>query len=114
MEILIRCINTETFHRRSIYIAKIGRRECYLFKVGNYSIESLINIVKSVLDKMSLPGEYGVNIYPGKYGVNVVIEITGPEEEKIKNIDLRVTSKILEICEKRDINCHIFERLEIF
>jgi len=91
-------------------MSKLGRREYFLFKISDKSLESLIDTIKSSLDP---PLEYSVNVYPGKYGLNVVSEISGPDEEKIKNIDLEISSKVLEICEKRGIECHIIEPLEV-
>jgi len=91
-------------------VSKLGRREYFLFNISDTNLESLVDTIKSALNP---PREYSVNVYPGKYGVNVVIEISGPEEEKIKNIDLEIYSKVLEICEKRSIECHLMEPLEI-
>jgi len=54
-----------------------------------------------------------VNVYRGKYGLNITVEITGPDEEKIKKIDLEISAKVLEICEKRSIGVHVMESLEI-
>jgi len=93
-----------------LQLSKLGRREYFLFNVTDKNIESLIDEIKSTINP---PREYNVNVYPGKYGVNVVVEISGPETRKIKNIDLEISSKVLEICEKRSIECHMMERLEI-
>jgi len=89
---------------------KLGRREYYLFNVSNKNLESLIDIIKSTLTPTP---KYNVNVYPGKYGLNVTIEISGPDEEKIKKIDLEISAKVLEICEKRGIGVHLMEPLEI-
>ena len=91
-------------------MSKLGRREYFLFKISDKNLESLIDTIKSALDP---PGEYSINIYPGKYNLNVVTEISGPDEEKIKKIDLEISSKVLEICEKRGIDCHVIEPLKV-
>jgi len=91
-------------------LSKLGRREYFLFNVTDKNIGSLIDEIKSTINP---PRKYNVNVYPGKYGVNVVVEISGPDVGKIKNIDLEISSKVLEICEKRSIECHMMETLEI-
>ena len=49
----------------------------------------------------------------GLQAVCVIVEIKKPEEEKIRRLDLKVASKILEICEKEGIGHHTFELLDI-
>ena len=91
-------------------MSKLGRREYYLFNISGKNLESLIDVIKSTLTP---PHKYSVDVYPGKYGVNIIIEISGPDEEKIKKIDLETSAKVLEICEKRGIEAHVMEQLEI-
>lgn len=89
---------------------KLGRREYYLFDISDKNLESLIDVIKSTLTP---PTKYSVDVYPGKYGLNVIVEISGPDEGKIKKIDLEISAKVLEICEKRGIGVHVMESLEI-
>ena len=91
-------------------MSKLGRREYFLFDISDKNLESLIDIIRSTLTP---PREYSVDVYRGKYGVNVVIEISGPDEGKIKKIDLEISAKVLEICEKRSIGVHVMEPLEV-
>jgi len=91
-------------------MSKLGRREYYLFNITDKNLESLIDEVKSTFTP---PRKYSVNVYRGKYGLNITVEITGPDEEKIKKIDLEISAKVLEICEKRSIGVHVMESLEI-
>ena len=91
-------------------LTKLGRREFFLLMVSDKNIESLIDEVKSAVRP---PPDYGINIYPGRYSVDVVVEISGPDIEGIRRIDLATSSKVLEICEKRGIECHSMEPLEI-
>jgi len=91
-------------------MSKLGRREYYLFDISDKNLESLIDIIKSTLTP---PPKYSVNVYPGKYGLNIIIEISGSDEGKIKKIDLEISAKVLEICEKRGIGVHLMEPLEI-
>ena len=100
-------------------MSKIGRRECYLIKISSQNVERLIEQVNSALAEMNIPSECSVNVYRSVFaccGVSpneVIIEVTGPNEEEIKAIDLRAASKIIEICEKRGIDYHMFGPLEI-
>ena len=91
-------------------MTRLGRREFFLLMVSDKNIESLIDEMKSAV---SPPPDYGIDIYPGKYSVDVVVEISGPDIEGIGRIDLAVSSKVLEICENRGIECHSIEPLEI-
>jgi len=58
----------------------------------------------------SIPKEYEVRIYKSVYGCcgvsnsNIIAEIIGPDEKAIKDICLRVMSKLVEICQKTDLN----------
>ena len=56
------------------------------------------------------------NVYTccGVGGLGLIIEVVGPEEWKIKEIDLRAVSKILEFCEKEglDVGHHTIEKRE--
>jgi hypothetical protein len=66
----------------------------------------LIDNVKDVVKEMKLPAEYDIRIYKNVYcccgvgGLGVIIEVVGPEEEKIKEIDLRTVSRVVQFCEK--------------
>jgi len=85
----------------------IGCREIYFFETQqSYQVDFLVDKVKDAVKGMSLPREYDVRIYKNVYsccgvgGLGVIIEVVGPEEEKIKEIDLRAMSRILQFCEK--------------
>jgi hypothetical protein len=56
---------------------------------------------------------YTIDLRVGKYNVNVVSDIFGADPEIIKELDLAVSSKVVEICEKRGIECHLLEPLQI-
>ena len=101
-------------------MSKLSCRECYfLIKVKVKHIDSLIERVKSAIREMGIPPGYDIRIYKNVYaccevsGVGVIIEVTGPEEERIRAIDLRAVSKILEICEKEGLEHHTLEPLEV-
>jgi len=102
-------------------MSKIGCREIYFVKaLQSRQIDFLIDKAKEVVKEMGLPPEYDVRIYKNVYsccgtgGLGIIIEVVGPEEEKIKAIDLRAVAKILEICEKEgfDVGHHSMGQYE--
>lgn len=102
-------------------MSKIGCREIYFVKaVQSRQVDFLIDKIKEVVKEMGLPPEYDVRIYKNVYtccgtgGLGVIIEVVGPEEEKIRAIDLRAVSKILEFCEKEgyDVGHHSLGQYE--
>jgi spore maturation protein SpmB len=102
-------------------MSKIGCREIYFVKaMQSRQVDFLIDKVKEVVKEMGLPPEYDVRVYKNVYsccgtgGLGVIIEVVGPEEEKIRAIDLRTVSKILEFCEKEgyDVGHHSLGQYE--
>ena len=57
--------------------------------------------------------KYTLDVYSGKYGVNLIIEVSGLDEERIRQIDFELSAKVLEICEKRNIEVHLIQPIEI-
>lgn len=89
---------------------KIGGREVYFVNAMNtHQIDFLIDKVREVVKEMELPAGYDVKIYKnvlsccGIGGLSMIIEIVGPEDDKIRAIDLRAVSRILEFCEKEGL-----------
>ena len=104
-------------------MSKMGCREVHFIKATQPSqVDFLIDKVKEAVEGMKLPPSYDVRIYKNVYsccgvgGLGVIIEVVGPEEEKIKEIDLRTVSKIMEFCEKEglDVGHHTMEKHESF
>lgn len=102
-------------------MSKIGCREVYFNDAIQLSrIDYLIDKVKEALKEMSFPSEYDVRVYRnvqtccGVGGLGLVVEVVGPDEERIKAIDLRAMSRILEFCEEEgvDITHHSFGQHE--
>ncbi len=100
---------------------KMGCREVYFINaMQSRQVDFLIDKVKEAVKEMRLPREYDIRIYKNVYaccgvgGLGVIIEVIGPEEEKIKSIDLRAMSKILEFCEKEgyEVGHHSFGQYE--
>jgi hypothetical protein len=90
-------------------ISKLGRRELFFFNITDRNIETVIDEIKST----RISHEYTIDVYSGKYGINVIIEVLGPDEEGIRQIDFKLSSKILEICERRNIGVHLIEPIQI-
>ena len=102
-------------------MSEIGCREVYFVKATqSHQIDFLIDKVKEVAKEMGLPPEYDIRVYKNVYtccgvgGLGLIIEVVGPEKERIKAIDLRATSRILEFCEKEgyDLGYHSFGEYE--
>jgi len=104
-------------------MSRIGCREIYFVKaMQSHSIDLLIDKIKSVVEETGVPPEYDIRVYKNVYacmggvaGLGVIIEVVGPEEERIRAIDLRAVSKILEFCEKEgcEIGHHSLEQHDI-
>ena len=102
-------------------MSAMGCREVYFVKaVQTHQIDFLIDKVRDAVQKMKLPPEYDVRIYKNVYtccglgGLGLIIEVTGPEKEKVKSIDQRALSRVLEFCEKEgyEVGHHTFEKYE--
>jgi hypothetical protein len=102
-------------------MSKMACREIYFVDATrSRNIDFLIDKVKEAVEELKLSQEYDVRIYKNIYsccgvgGLSVIIEIAGPKEEKIREIDLRAISKILEYCEKEgcDVGHHIIQKYE--
>jgi hypothetical protein len=102
-------------------MSKIACREIYFVDATrSRSIDFLIDKVKEAVEELKLSREYDVRIYKNIYsccglgGLSVIIEVVGPKEEKIREVDLRAISKILEYCEKEgcDVGHHIIHQYE--
>lgn len=91
-------------------MSKMGCREIHFIKALNSrQIDFLIEQVKEAVKEIRLPVDYDVRIYKNVFtccgvgGLGVIIEVIGPEEQKIRAIDLRTMSRILEFCEKEGL-----------
>jgi hypothetical protein len=102
-------------------MSKIGCREIYFVDATRFrSIDFLIDKIKEAVEELELSQEYDVRIYKNIYsaravgGLSIIIEVAGPKEEKIREVDLRAISKILEHCEKEgcDVGHHIIQQYE--
>ena len=100
---------------------RLGCREIHFIKATNPSqIDFLIEKVKEAVAEMQVPTDYDVRIYKNVFtccgigGLGVIVEVTGPEKEQLKAIDLRAMSRVLEFCEKEglDVGHHSYGQYE--
>ena len=100
-------------------MSKIGLRECHIYRIDHQNLLRLITRIRSELMELDLTPQYSINVYGsfggccGVYPASLMIEIKGPKKEELIALDLRTTSKLLQIFEKSAINYHMFEPLEI-
>ena len=90
-------------------MSKLGRRELFFFHITDRNIESIIDVIKSTMTSYKCT----LDVYSGKYGVNLIVEVSGLDEERIRQIDFELSAKVLEICEKRNIGVHLIQPIEI-
>lgn len=86
-------------------------RECRFIRIKDEYVLKFIEKVKSFLVKEKIPEECKINIYKdqviccGNFGgvVLVNVEIEGSKEQPVKDLDQKIYSKLIEICEREDI-----------
>ena len=100
---------------------RISCREIYFTKTTqSRQVDFLIDKIKEIVNEMSLPPQFDVRIYKNVYsccgvgGLGLIVEVVGPDEEKLRAIDLRAMSRVLEFCEKEgyDVGYHSFGQYE--
>jgi hypothetical protein len=86
----------------------ISCREIHFTQCPNPDqVEDLIDNIREIVEEMKLPSTYNVKIFKnifsccGTGGLDLILEVVGPDEEILKAIDLRATSRVLEYCEKQ-------------
>ncbi|MGA3192282.1 MAG: hypothetical protein ABSD73_07180 [Candidatus Bathyarchaeia archaeon] len=103
-------------------MSKISCREIYFVNANHpYQIDFLVNEIKKSVKEIGVPKDYDIRVYKnvhtccGVAGVGIIIEIVGPEEERIKAIDLRAVARILEFCEKEgyEVGHHTVGQLDV-
>lgn len=100
-------------------MALISQRSCHLIGLENDEINWFVKQVKTFLEQERIPEEYAVNVYKdavaccGFFPIGVAVEIQGPKEQIIKDLDFMIYSKIIEICEREGIETHECDPLEI-
>lgn len=97
----------------------ISQRKCHLIGLDNENINTFVSEIKYFLENERIPTDYVVNVYKdavtccGYFPIGVTVEIEGPEKDRIRDLDLRIYAKIIEICERKSIEHHECTPLEI-
>jgi hypothetical protein len=87
--------------------------------VTDEDLNRLIEEIKSFLVEEKIPETYTVNVYKdqvtccGYMPIGVAVEIEGPKEQPIKNLDEKILGKIKEICGRERIEYHECSPVEI-
>ncbi len=97
----------------------ISHRACHLIEVNDESLERMIEEIKAFLVETKIPETYKVNVYKdqvtccGHMPIGVAIEIEGPKQQPIKDLDEKILGKIKEICGREHIKYHECSPMEI-
>ncbi len=94
-------------------MAVISRREIQLMGSRNEDINRFVDEIKTFLEEKKIPNGYTINVYKVRVPSGAAVEIEGPEDQSIEDLDLMIYSKIIEICERRNIEYHKCEPLEV-
>lgn len=91
----------------------ISHRECRLFKVTNEDLNRFLKEIKQFLKKEGIPEDYSIILHEDEITCcglgslrEVAVEIQGPAKQPRENLDMKIYSKILEICERKSIEYH--------
>lgn len=97
----------------------ISHRECHLLEIKSEDLGRFIEEIKTFLKEEKIPETYTVNIYKdqvtccGHIPIGIAVEIEGPKEQPIKDLDKKIYAKIIEICEREGIDSHECKPLEV-
>jgi hypothetical protein len=99
-------------------MAIISQRECHLINVKNEDLNRFVEEIKTFLESGKIPENYAINVYKdavaccGYFPLGVAVEIQGPKKQPIADLDMKIYSKIIEICEREGIEYHECTPLE--
>lgn len=97
----------------------ISHRACHIVGVKDEDLDRFVKEIKSFLAEAEIPETYTVNVYKdqvtccGYFPIGVAVEIQGPKEQPIKNLDEKILGKIKEICGRDHVQYHECSPLEI-
>lgn len=96
----------------------ISHRACHLVGSSNEDINKFVAEMQNFLNEKKVPEDYAINVYKdavaccGYMPMGVTVEITGPKDQQIQNLDSMIYSKIIELCEREKIEHHECSPLE--
>ncbi len=94
------------------------RREFHL-DMKYEELDEFFKEVKSSIANENIPKDYTVSVHKdqvvccGIFPIGVAIEIEGLEDKLLKELDIMTYSKIIEFCEKRDVEYHEAQPLDV-
>lgn len=97
----------------------ISHRACHMVGVKDEDLDRFVNEIRSFLVEAKIPETYTVNVYKdqvtccGHMPIGVAVEIEGPKEQPIKNLDEKILGKINKICGREHIKYHECSPIEI-
>lgn len=97
----------------------ISHRECHIVNMKNDDLNRFVAEMKTFLEEEKIPEDYSINIYKdavaccGYFPIGVFVEIQGPEKQPIEDLDLKMYSKIIELCERDNVEYHECSPLEV-
>lgn len=100
-------------------MSMISHRACHIVGGNDEVIDRFVAEIKTYLEEAGIPETYKVNVYKdqvtccGHFPIGVAVEIEGPKEQPIKNLDEKILSKIMEICGREGIKYHECSPIEI-
>ncbi len=97
----------------------ISHRECHLVTLKNEELNKFVEEIDNFLKEKGIPEDYTIKVFKDAVGccgympIGVTVEIDGPENQPIKNLDMMIYSKIIEICERENIEYHECKPMEV-
>ncbi|MDW8022630.1 MAG: hypothetical protein RMJ15_02650 [Nitrososphaerota archaeon] len=87
----------------------LSRRECLIMSAKDKDLDEVIREVTTFLSKANIPEGYTVKVYKDTAAccapipVGIIVEIEGPKEQTVRELDLKVHAEIAEICGRMGI-----------
>jgi hypothetical protein len=97
----------------------IGRREFHTLDLSYDQLDDFFKKVESFISKKEVLEGCKIDIYKdqiaccGIFPLGIIVEIECHNEKTIKDLDLMVYSKIIEICERENIDYHESQPLKM-
>lgn len=89
---------------------KRGHRECFV-ATDHSKLETLREKMELAVSEIDVPSECKVNVYSDTFK-KITLEVSCPDEENLKAVDLKAFSKFVEVCENENLATHFCDSLE--
>ena len=97
----------------------MSRREFHLDTLNFEQLTIFIDNLKDYLSSMQVPPNYSISIEKdvvvccGIMPIGAIIDIEGCDESVIRDLDFELYAKMIDLCERNNINAHEARSLEI-